>query len=53
MKVFTAERYYDYEGFQLLGIFTTEEKAQEVIDGDKYGDGHNINEYTIDELTNI
>jgi hypothetical protein len=54
--VYTAERHYDYEGSDLLGIFTTKEAAQAAIDGDvsqfgnPRGDSHQINAYELGEL---
>ena len=52
MKVYTAERHVDYEGFDLLGIFSTKDKAERAIEKDKeaefasYTDGYEINEFT-------
>ena len=54
MKVYVAERGYDYEGFTILGIFSTREKAQEACDNDKWedgrkrGDSYDIEEFEID-----
>ena len=54
MKVFTAERHYDYEGFALIGIFSTREAAQAAIEADqkkrKYGDGWEVNEFELDSI---
>jgi hypothetical protein len=53
MKVFTAHREYDYEGFQIIGVFTTKEAAEkcciEDVDesGRKYGDSHDVEEHVL------
>ena len=48
MKLYVAERIYDYVGFAILGIFSTEEAAQKVCDEDKDGNGHNVEEFDLD-----
>ena len=54
MKVYIAERGFDYEGFTIIGVFTTKEKAQEACDNDKFDDGrkrgnfNDIEEFEID-----
>ena len=54
MKIYVAEREYDYEGFTIIGVFSTKEKAQEACDNDKdkdgikRGDSHNVEEFEID-----
>jgi hypothetical protein len=59
MKVYVAEREYDYEGFTILGVFSTREAAQAVCDadirppgsyraGEPKGDGHAIEEFELD-----
>ncbi len=54
MKVYIAEREYDYEGFTILGVFSTKEKAQAACDNDiredgrKNGNSHEIEEFEID-----
>jgi hypothetical protein len=51
MKIYTAERHYDYEGFTILGVFSTAEAAKAACEKDKdRGDDHEVNEYTLDEL---
>ena len=53
MKVYTAERYYQYEGFQIIGIYTTKEAAQKCCDEDvsesgrKNGDYHEVHEHEL------
>ena len=32
MKVYIAERGFDYEGFQIMGVYTTREDAQEKVE---------------------
>ena len=58
MKVYVAERAYNYEGFTILGIFSTREAAQEVCDNDTFstpnlcnrlrGDSYTIEEHEVD-----
>lgn len=57
MKVYVAKREYDYEGFTIIGIFTTQQEAQECCDNDwninrtsKNGDSHDIEEHEIQGL---
>ena len=63
MKVFVARRHYDYEGFTIIGIFTTEEAAQASCDNDfvpvrkgefpqqkrKQGDSYDVEEHEVQE----
>lgn len=63
MNVYVAKREYDYEGFIIIGIFTTREAAQACCDNDfipmresefprekiKYGDSHDVEEYELKE----
>ena len=55
MKVYIAERNYDFEGFVIVGAFSTREKAEEACDNDKYEDGsqrgdyHTVEEFEIDD----
>lgn len=48
MKVYIAKRIYDYEGFDIIGVFSTKEKAQEACDKKKGGDSRCIEEFEID-----
>lgn len=56
VKVYVAEREYDYEGSIILGVFSTREKAQEICDNDKFDDGsqrgdfHDVKEFEIDAI---
>ena len=51
MKVYVAEVHYDYEGFNLVGIYTTKKKAQKALDTCGYeGDEQSIEEYKINEI---
>lgn len=36
MELFIARRHYDYEGFEILGIFSTLELAEEACENDSY-----------------
>jgi len=53
MKVYTAHREYDYEGFQIIGVFTTMEAAEkccaEDLDnsGKVQGDDHDVEEHEL------
>ena len=55
MNIFTAEGHIDYEGFLILGVFSTREKANECIDKKKavdfpHGyDSYEVNTFAIDE----
>jgi hypothetical protein len=59
MKVFVAQRNYDYEGFAIIGIFTTKEAAQACCDNDfsprhkkelrKMGDSYDVEEHELQE----
>lgn len=63
MKVFVAQRHYDYEGFAIIGIFTTKEAAQACCDNDflprhksefpqeqrKMGDSYDVEEHELQE----
>lgn len=59
MKVYVAERVYDYEGTIILGVFSTKEKANNVCNDDTMvvcgkvrdcGDDHQVTEHTLDEI---
>ncbi len=64
MKLFVAKRNYDYEGFHILGVFSTKEAAQNVIENDflitksefypnqrrMRGDSYDIEEIEVDKL---
>ena len=60
MKVYVAERVYNYEGTTILGVFSKKEKANEVCTNDVFptelygerkqrGDSHQVIEFEIDE----
>lgn len=54
MKVYVAKAGYDYEGYEIMGIYSTMELAQACIDEIKsnpliYFDNHEIEEHEIDE----
>jgi len=46
MKVYTAEKHWDYEGFEILGIFISEREAKKCCDNNlsksKSADGYEI-----------
>lgn len=55
MTVYVAQRGYDYEGFEIIGIFTTKEAAQECCDNDvhpssgrKCGDSYDVAPHELD-----
>ena len=51
MKVYIAERCFDYEGFTIIGVFKTRDAAQKACDNDrdktgrKNGDSHEVEEF--------
>lgn len=51
MKAFVAERNYDYEGFTIIGVFSTRDAAQKACDNDRdetgrlNGDSHEVEEF--------
>ena len=50
-----SERIYFHEGFSIIGIFSTREKAQlacdtDVTSGRMRGDDHEIEEFYIDDI---
>lgn len=60
MKVYVAERGYDYEGTTILGVYSTKEKADEVCANDVFtnnlygerkqiGDFYQVTEFEIDK----
>lgn len=55
MKVYTAHREYDYEGFEIIGAFTTKEAAEECCkkdidrNGRVRGDSHDIEEHELQD----
>lgn len=62
MKLYVAERHYDYEGFQILGVYSTKSLAESACDkdvrpagdymgGQPRGDGHSVEEFTLDVTT--
>ena len=63
MKVYVAERGYDYEGTTILGIFSTPDQADEICTNDTFpndmfgndrkqrGDFYQVNEFEIDVPT--
>lgn len=49
MKVYVAERVYDGDGFFIIGVFSTKEKAQAECDADDSAcDSYDIEEFEID-----
>ena len=42
MKVYVAERVFDYEGFEIIGIFKSYEAAQKTCDADQVKTKHNM-----------
>ena len=47
-KLFVIKRHYDYEGFEILGIFDDEEKCNKYFREVEYiGDGLDIEEYVL------
>lgn len=62
MKLYVATRHYEYEGFVILGIFSNRDVAQAICEKDVYpeddpieelagktrGDGHSVEEFTLD-----
>jgi len=50
MKVYVAKRNYDYEGFEIIGVYTERDLAEMACkDDSQYGDSHDIEELMIDE----
>jgi len=55
MKLYTAQREYDYEGFDILGIFSTREAALECCakdispSGRVMGDRHEVEEFELNK----
>ncbi|HET8687260.1 MAG TPA: hypothetical protein VFM18_11450 [Methanosarcina sp.] len=55
MKLFVAIVSWSYEGYDIIGIFDTREKAQAACDRHKYSDGtwrgdeRLVNEYELNE----
>lgn len=53
MKVYTAQREYDYEGFEIIGVFTTRAAAEACcykdVDhrGKQRGDRHTVEEHEL------
>lgn len=52
MKVYVAERVYDYEGFDIIGLFASRVEAQAACDNDYRPDGKKKNGdfYEIEEF---
>ncbi len=49
MRVWVAIYGYDYEGYcEPIGVFTTEELAQEALKKKGFGDNRDVFEYEID-----
>jgi hypothetical protein len=63
VKLYVAERGYDYEGFTIIGIFSTREAAEAACENDRRpptdryspgvsrGDSHSVEEFELDVLT--
>jgi hypothetical protein len=50
MKIYTAQRNYDCEGFDIIGVFTTEKSAQECCRDDAgKGDSHEVEEHELQD----
>ena len=48
-KVYVAEAGWGYEGFEILGVFSTKERAQECLDNTTYRyDSTHIEEFYLD-----
>ena len=53
MKLYVAECNFDYEGFDIIGVFDTKEKAEAACenhkykDGEKRGDGRAVEEFEL------
>jgi len=50
MDVYVVEVSYDYEGFDIIGVFTSIEKANKVLATIDWGDSKGIVQYTLDEV---
>lgn len=56
MKIYVAERNVEYEGFDIIGVFSSREAASlacdndKFIDGQKRGDRHSVSEWDLDEV---
>ena len=56
MKLFTVQAGYDYEGFDIVGIFTSRELAEDALEefkvyrGDCQHDDYSIEEFEADHL---
>lgn len=58
MKAYLAKRGYEYEGFEVIGVFTRKEDAQKCCDNDFYkdqngvrfmcGDYHEVSEHEVE-----
>jgi len=48
MKVYVVSRHIDYEGSDLIGVFSTQEKAEQVVDAKEGGNWGGIH-YDWDE----
>jgi hypothetical protein len=50
-KLFVVKRHYDYEGYDVIGIFNNEEMANNIYDNMKYrGDGMSVDSYILNEV---
>jgi hypothetical protein len=57
VKLYIAQRNYDHEGFTVIGIFSTFEKADTACKNDKWpddgrmrGDWHDVGEFELDVI---
>lgn len=49
MKVYIAELHYDYEGFEILGVFKDENDAKKCLENHKhFGDERKITEHEVE-----
>jgi hypothetical protein len=57
MKLYVAQRQYDYEGFDILGIFSNKDVAERTCeeakcnDGIMQGDKYYVTQFTLDVKT--
>ncbi len=49
-KVYVACGHWDYEGFRILGIFSTKESADEIIALHEKREWGVMNDYSVDEF---
>lgn len=47
--VYVAECCYDYEGFSIIGIYSTKKKAEKACKKDNNGDSHEVESFLINQ----